>query len=140
MTPDFAPNYVAIVVAGLAAWALGAIWYSALFQKPWLKEMGFTQEMLAAGAAKGGMKKTMIGGALSAMVTAWVMSYDVAAWKVDTVAFAIPFAFCIWLGYVAMVQLDSVLYERRSWKLFFINTSYRLCAVMITAVVLALWK
>ena len=40
-------NYVAIFVAALAYWLLGAVWYGAIFQKPWMALEHVTPEMVA---------------------------------------------------------------------------------------------
>lgn len=42
-------NWLAIVVATLAFFAVGAIWYTALFGKAWQREVGLTTEQLTGG-------------------------------------------------------------------------------------------
>ncbi|MCA9380793.1 DUF1761 domain-containing protein [Candidatus Dojkabacteria bacterium] len=37
-------NLVAILVAAVAAFFIGFLWYTFLFQKPWMKELGFKSE------------------------------------------------------------------------------------------------
>jgi hypothetical protein len=40
-------NYLAVLVAAIAGWAVGAFWYSGvLFGKKWQKELGFTDEYI----------------------------------------------------------------------------------------------
>ncbi len=39
-------NYLSILVAGLVAWGLGAIWYGPLFGKTWQKHVGMSDEDL----------------------------------------------------------------------------------------------
>ncbi|MDZ4708737.1 MAG: DUF1761 domain-containing protein [Saprospiraceae bacterium] len=40
-------NWLAVIAAGIAAWALGALWYSpVLFGKSWQQETGLTEESL----------------------------------------------------------------------------------------------
>src|ERR1700726_4878905 len=41
------PNYVAVFVAALAYWLLGAVWYSALFNKPWMALEHITAEQVS---------------------------------------------------------------------------------------------
>ena len=42
-------NWLGIVVATLAFFAVGAIWYSALFAKAWQREVGLSTEQLTHG-------------------------------------------------------------------------------------------
>ena len=43
-------NWIAVVVATLSSFALGALWYSpALFGKAWQREVGLTDEQVASG-------------------------------------------------------------------------------------------
>ena len=42
-------NWLAIVVATLAFFAVGAIWYTALFAKLWQREVGLSDEQLTTG-------------------------------------------------------------------------------------------
>ena len=37
-------NYVAVVVAAIAYWLLGAVWYGVLFSKPWMALEHVTEE------------------------------------------------------------------------------------------------
>ena len=43
-------NWVAVVLGTVVFFAVGAIWYSALFAKPWQREVGLSDEQLKAGA------------------------------------------------------------------------------------------
>jgi hypothetical protein len=38
---DFVVNYWAVLVCGIAAMAVGGLWYGALFGRTWAREMGF---------------------------------------------------------------------------------------------------
>ena len=42
-------NWLAVVVATLAFFAVGAIWYTALFGKVWQREVGLSDEQLTGG-------------------------------------------------------------------------------------------
>ncbi len=42
---DFAQiNWIAVVLATVAAFVLGGIWYGPLFSKPWMKAFGLTED------------------------------------------------------------------------------------------------
>lgn len=42
-------NWPAVVLATLVFFAVGAIWYSALFARPWQREVGLSDEQLTTG-------------------------------------------------------------------------------------------
>ena len=42
-------NYIAIVIAAVAGFGVGALWYTLLFQKPWMAAMGIDEEKMRAG-------------------------------------------------------------------------------------------
>jgi hypothetical protein len=42
-------NWLAVVLATLAFFAVGAIWYTALFAKVWQREVGLSDEQLTSG-------------------------------------------------------------------------------------------
>lgn len=46
-------NFLAVLVATIAAFFLGFVWYSFLFGKRWMKELGFSEEELKKGANMG---------------------------------------------------------------------------------------
>ena len=46
-------NLLAVIVAAVAFFALGALWYGPLFGKAWRNLVGITDEMIAAGPRPG---------------------------------------------------------------------------------------
>lgn len=46
-------NLLAVFLAALAFFAIGAVWYGPLFGKPWKVLTGYTDEMIAAGPRPG---------------------------------------------------------------------------------------
>ena len=39
-------NFLAIIVSGILAMPIGALWYGPLFGRTWMKEVGYTEEDL----------------------------------------------------------------------------------------------
>jgi hypothetical protein len=39
-------NYLAVLVAGVAIFIVGGLWYSLIFAKPWTALMGITEEKM----------------------------------------------------------------------------------------------
>ena len=47
--------------------------------------------------------------------------------------------FLSWLGFIAPVTLGSVLWEGKSWRLWFLMNSYYLVALLVMGSILAFW-
>ncbi len=131
-------NWLAILVAALASFVLGFIWYNPkVFGTAWMKSVGLTPE----DAKKGNM--AMIFGV--AFVMAIVISYDLNRWAAyhspEEQTF-IHGAFhaimnCSWAA--LPVLITNSLYEQRSWTGILINVFYWLFAFAIMGGILYMW-
>lgn len=143
--PHIEINYVAILIAVVANFILGFIWYTPLFGKVWGKEMGFdmTQKPPAGAMAKG-----MIIMIIGNFLMAFVFAHNIAVWNPVTwglppspespASTALMAAFFTWLGFFLPLDLNTVAWEMKSWKLFLINTTYHLLSLVIVALILML--
>ena len=137
-------NVVAVLVATAATFVLGFIWYAKLFAKPWIREMGYDPNMRPDGKTMAkGMALMVIGNFLFA----WVLAFYLAGWKfipgsaqMGTLSFAINSALSVWIGFFVPVHLSRVVWEKHSWKLFFINSGYHLAGTEVVALILAYWR
>ncbi|OGY97748.1 MAG: hypothetical protein A2855_01720 [Candidatus Liptonbacteria bacterium RIFCSPHIGHO2_01_FULL_57_28] len=143
MTPV---NYLAVLVAAIVAVVLGGLWYGPVFGKKWIALMGMTPEQIEAGKKKGMAKEyilTFIGSLVMAYVLAWGLfagaPYLAAEGTVGAVA-GICLGLLAWLGFVAPVTLGSVLWEGRSWTLWFLNNGYYVVTLAVIGAILAVWK
>lgn len=132
-------NYLAIIVSGVAAMIVGFLWYSpALFGKPWMKLMGFTEKSMEA--AKKEMGKTYGISFLLALLMAYVLTHVIAMsenfYHYDKFMTGLTSGFWIWLGFVAPVQMTDVLFGGKKWSLFAINTGYQLASLIAMGIVL----
>src|SRR5689334_19616362 len=106
-------NYVAILVAGIAAMVVGAVWYSPmLFAKAWMKALGRDMDkMLKEDMAK--MRKDAAPGYLVTFITTLVISYVMSLFIVTAAnasgmhgaTFGASIGFWTWLGFVATTFL-----------------------------------
>ncbi len=128
-------NFLAVFVASVAGFLLGAIWYSPLlFYNAWLKECGFTEEELRKN------NLALIYG--SAFVLQLIMALCLAPFlgaKLDTATSVFYSALTV-LGWIAPAIGILYLFERRSMKLFFINTGYLFFNFVLMGLILGIWK
>ena len=142
--PEINVNMTAVLIAVAANFIFGFLWYTPLFGKLWLREMGFDpNEKPPAKMMVRGMIAMVIGNFLFA----WVLANNMAAYNPLTWGFgpspyppfgvAMMAAFFTWMGFYLPVDIGTVTWERRSWKLFFINTGYHFFNLVIAASIIA---
>lgn len=132
-------NYYAVLVCGVASFVLGMLWYGPLFGKIWIKLMGFTEKHMDEEKKKCMSTKfvlAFIGSLVLAYVTANLFVYT----SVVDLQKGLIMAVWLWLGFIATTTLSSVLWEGRSWKLYFLNNAYSLVQLLIFAAILVSWK
>lgn len=133
-------NYVAVLVAVVVNFFLGFIWYTPLFGKAWAKEMGFDPNVKPSG---GKMAKGMIFMIIGNFFLAYVFAHNIAAWsfvpgnnEMSIVENTLNAAVFTWLGFYLPVDIGIVTWEKKSWKLFGINTGYHFVMLLVTAIIL----
>lgn len=132
-------NFLAVMVAGIAATVVGFLWYGPLFGKPWSKMMGFTPEKMDE-AKKKGMGKAYAVNFIGALVMAYVLDRSIAERFITSAGAAVTLAFWIWIGFIAFVMYGAVVWEGRPVKLFLINSLYYLVSLSVMGIILAFWR
>ncbi|MES2780050.1 MAG: DUF1761 domain-containing protein [Bacteroidota bacterium] len=135
-------NMMALVIAVVANFVLGFIWYTPLFGKAWGKEMGYNMDEKPPGSL---LAKGMIFMIIGNFFMAWVFGHNIAVWDPQTwgqpaspmspAGNALAAAIFTWLGFYFPGDLGSTVWERKSWKLFFINTGYHFVSLLLVAII-----
>jgi hypothetical protein len=112
-------NYLAVLAAAVASFALGSLWYSpVLFANAWMKEV-----KVDPAAAKKGNMGLMFGGVfVIALVESLVFAMFLGphpGWKMGLGA-----GFAAGLCWVSAALATSYIFEQRSMRLFLINGGY----------------
>lgn len=137
---DLGLSYTAIAVATLASFFVGFLWYSVLFRNAWAKEMGIKMDQRPT---PGLLVRSLLMNLVGCFLLAFVFAHNNAAWsfvpgieELGTVGSVANAAIFTWLGFFVPVDLNTVAWEGKSWKLFFINTSYHFTMVLVAAIIL----
>lgn len=130
-------NWVAVFAAAVAAFVVGAVWYSqALFAKPWMKAAGLTDKK----AKDAGMAKPMIVGFLVTLVSATALAvvFDVLALEgaVDGGLLGLLVAG----GFIATNKIMHALFELKPTNYIFITVGGDLVALAVMGAVLGLLR
>ena len=126
-------NYLAVLVAAAAAMVIGGLWYSPIgFGKLWMKLSSLTPKQLEEAK-----KKNMTKSYVLTFISLLVMSYILALFINSTGHLGgLVTAFLIWLGFIAMVGVGSVLWDNKPWSLYALNMAYWLVALLVMGVIL----
>jgi len=141
---DFKINILAVLVAVVANFILGSIWYMPLFGKVWGKEMGYDPNMKPD---KKVMMKGMAFMVIGNFLFAWVLAWTMAGWQfipganeMGPLVNALNSAIFLWLGFYVPGNLTNTVWKKKSWKLFGINAGYQLASLLVVAFILSYWK
>jgi len=107
-------EYINVLVAGIAAFASGAVWYMAL-SKPWMAATGITEDQ-----AESGNPKIYILSLIFAIISAGMIRHIFVLSGVDTIGEGIVSGFGIGLFVVAPWIANTCLFDTRSNSLMWI--------------------
>lgn len=130
-------NWLAVVVSAVAAFAVGAVWYSkALFLEPWMKGAKLTKK----DVENPNMLKTMGGGAVSVLVSAVALAvvYDVLA--LNGLMDGLMLGVLVAVGFVVSNKLMHDLFEMKPNSYTLITLSGDVVALGVMGAVLGLLR
>jgi hypothetical protein len=125
-------SYLAILVAAVAAWVFGAVWYMAL-SKPWIAAQGWRSKddmpKMKGMAAAAPFILSFIG----ELIMAWVLAGLLAHLGPDqvTVRNGIISGAFVWLGFVVTTTVTNYAYPGRSVALMAIDSGHWLGVLVI---------
>src|SRR3989344_4905980 len=132
---NFSPNLLAILTVTIVNMILGSLWYSLLFGKQWKVEMGFTPEIMQS--MKMTAKRAYLLATLVGFISAYVFAHFAEYAGAKNILDGLQFGFWAWLGFPMPIILGSVLWENKSWSLFWINVVYYLASFLIMGALFA---
>ncbi|MEO1049892.1 MAG: DUF1761 domain-containing protein [Bacteroidota bacterium] len=128
-------NYLAVVVAALSTFMIGAVWYGPIFGKLWMAENGFTEEDLK-NANMGKIYGT-------AFVLEFIMALNLAMFLNDPAIGAgmgAMYGFFTGFGWIALGIGVNYLFSRNSIKLWVVDGGYFAVSFPIMGAILGAWK
>lgn len=132
-------NYPAVVVATVAHFIIGGLWYGLLFGNKFIALMGWSQEKLNQVASQSHTKEYLAAFS-SSLVTCYVLAHFVQYTKARSALDGVQTAFWLWLGFIVTTQLSTVVFEERKPGLYLLNIGYQFVACAVAGVIVTLWK
>ena len=128
-------NYLAVLVAAVANYAIATIWYAVLFDKIWKKLTGITDMKP--------VPMNMILTFLGSLVLSYVLYHSIVFGdeyvKMSGMPGGLMGGFFGWLGYIAPVTLSTKLYEKKPWGLWLLDNGFWLISLLVMGAILSLW-
>ena len=140
-------NLFAVLVAGIVPMVIGALWYGPLFGKRWLAMMEMTAEEVQEGfnpVKNYGV--TLLLSLLTAYILAQLIA-EVAPGDVSSLEgsggsamVGVHVALMALIAFVIPAAHQSVTFEKRKAGLAWLNVAYNGVALIVQALVIAVWR
>jgi Protein of unknown function (DUF1761) len=132
-------NWIAVLVATLAYFGLGALWYSVLFGKRWISDLKIDVNdpnlKKGVGMTFGGSLVLMFVQCLALAILAGRIEDITATWMSGAKLGALTgCCFC-----AATIGVNY-LYEKKPFSLFLINAGYAIVGNIIAGIILCCWQ
>jgi hypothetical protein len=132
-------NYLAVLVAAVAAWILGAVWYGT-FSKAWIAAQGKTMESIKQEQAE----KVGQLSAILPFLLVFIANLIIAVTLYGIMKHVGPFTiraglisgFFCWFGFVATTVTVNYAFQGRTPMLTLIDTGYWLAVLVLTGAIL----
>lgn len=129
-------NWLAVIVAAIAMFGLGAVWYSpALFVKQWAKAAGITRQ----GSPGPNFISIMVGAFVLNLIMAANLAFFLAGPN-TTLGFAVGAAIAAGLGWATLSLWIISLFEQRPFAYVLINGGYLTVGFALMGLILGLWR
>ena len=130
-------NFLAVGLATILTFALGALWYSPLlFAKAWMAGQGYTEADIKEMQA--GMGPTYAISFVCWLVMATMLAL-IAPHFGDGVGTIFAVGLHMWLGFSATVGLTNNRFSNKPLSVWLIDAGYQIASIATMAVVLGLW-
>ncbi len=131
-------NYVAVVVAAVAAMVVGAVWYSPLlFGRAYMELRGMNPDAMADMRPAAG---ELLAEFVRYLIIAFVLAHFIAPLGVGDWKGAVQLGLWVWVGFQAMLLMGAVLHEKMPWMLYAIHAGDALAKTLLMTVILGVWR
>ncbi len=136
MAVDFSVNYLAVIVAALAALVIGFVYYGpAGIAYPFQRALGSTRPQAGRpGPVEGAI------GAVVALVNAWVLALLSLNLGGSSIADGVMVGILVWLGFGATLKAAQVAFEKRSWSWWVVDNVHDVIIQAVMAAIVTVWR
>ena len=128
-------NYLAVLVAAVAAWVLGAVWYTTLSQ-PWLAAQGKTKADMKPPASKAAAFGPFVLVFVAELIMAWMLAGILGHLGTLNVKDGVISGAACWFGFVLTTIGTNYVFQMRKGMLIVIDAGYWLVVLVIIGAIL----
>ncbi len=133
-------NYLAVFASVVVMVVLGSLWYGPLFGKTWARLAGISMDRKPSSGEMAKLVGIMaIGSFFMAFVLAHSLVFAASYTQSSGISAGLMAAFWNWLGFIVPLTVSPVLWEKKPWSLFFLNSAYYLVGLCLMGTILAIW-
>jgi Protein of unknown function (DUF1761) len=142
MHPTIHVNWAGVLVAVVASFIFGWLWYGPLFGKKWAALMKFPPDMKPD---KKVMMRGMVLMIVGTFLTTCTLVFMSDIWRPsvwggtgDAAAYVYAFltALWVWIGFYIPMLLSGVSWEGKPWALFWLNAAYAFLNLLLIAMII----
>ena len=130
-------NWLAVIVASVIGYALGAVWYMAL-AKPWMAGTGLTREIVAS--RKQATLRAYAISAIGAFIATLALAILVQLTGTTDAGGGLALGLLVGIGFIAVNHAVHDSFEFRPMKLYLINTGYPVLQLALAGLILGIWQ
>ena len=129
-------NWLAVLVAAIAYFAVGAVWYSFLFRDSWIRLTGVNMNDPNGKKGIGGIMFTSFIMMLLASIGLALLINRIGNWGWMT---GLKIGLIAGVCFCATAISNSYLYEKRPGGLHLINNLYNIVGCAVAGIIIAVW-
>lgn len=129
-------NFLAIIVAAIVYFILGALWYSPLlFAKAWIENVGRTKEQLMSGS-----KIVYLYTLIAEFGICFVMAFVIWILGTPNCITAIKVGAFFSIGLTSTIIAINNWYGQRGLKLTLIDSGYHIVGIILASIIMTVWN
>lgn len=127
-------NWLAILTATIAGFAIGGLWYGPVFGNAWMAALGKKPEDIQPSPLP------FIVSFVTAAITAIVLALLIQALGISTAFGGLHLGFAVGAGFIATAMASDSAFCGWGWRLFAIQAGYRVTYSIVMGMILAVWQ
>ena len=132
-------NFAAVLVAGLVAFVVGAVWYTALFGKLWVRLQAYSDERMAAMKARRPMPLFLGIMFVAYLVLAFAIAFLLTGIPERNAMTGALVGAILWLGPAAAIGLTGHIATDKADALYVIDVGCELVYLVLMGLILGAW-
>lgn len=135
MAVNLSVNYLAVIVGMVAAFVIGAIWYSPpLFGKQYAASHGMTIEQMRPGP------EGFVIGALAGLLNSWALAVLSLNLGGKSLTDGVLLGVIVWVGFFASALAGDTVFRKGSWSVWTINAAHALVVQVVVGAIVTVWR